>query len=185
MDTVEYELHQKLQENASQVTIIAGDAINNVSSTTHYSYSRVYATSFTAPLPQFTPVVKDFIQQDFSQPLSEGPSHLWLPTDALLTYDAVNAFVQAENNEKSVSDQKDFDSALASVTFSGASGEVAFQGVRGNGHMSDRDQGYVYITCNDYSHTNHLLAGYSIINNGNSRPQELPLSSADGVSLCS
>jgi ABC-type branched-subunit amino acid transport system substrate-binding protein len=185
MDTVQDEIHQKLQGLANQVTIIAGDAINNVSSTTRYSYSRVYATSFTAPLPQTTPMVTEFIQQNFSKPLIEGSSRLWLPTDTLLTYDALNAFTQPLEILQSGFNQSDFNAALAHITFYGVSGEIDFQGDRKNGHSSDRERGYVYITCNDYIHTNHLLAGYSIANNDNGSPMNLHLSSASGVSSCS
>jgi len=65
MDTVEYEIHQKLQGNAGQITLLAGDAINNVNSVTHYSYSRVYATSFTAPIPEPPPWLQNSCGRGF------------------------------------------------------------------------------------------------------------------------
>jgi len=85
-------------------------------------------------------MVAEFMRQGFSKPLSEGPSRLWIPTDTLLAYDAVKTFVQTAGSLLSSFDQKDFENALASISFNGVSGELQFQRDRGNGHASDRDQ---------------------------------------------
>ena len=52
-------------------------------------------------------------------------------------------------------------------------------------HISDRDQGYVYVTCNDYTHNNHLLAQYRTINNGNGPVRNLSPGQGNDVNACS
>jgi ABC-type branched-subunit amino acid transport system substrate-binding protein len=188
MDTVELEIHQTLQEHARDITIIGGDGINNVDATTHYSYNLVYATTFAGPLPKTDPVAKSFIQQKFSKPsfLNAIQSYLWIPTDTLLAYDAVSAFAQTLRNLPDEDfTQNDFNTILANVSFNGVSGEITFQGTRKNGHSSDRDQGYIYITCDDYAHNIHLITQYSTINASNSAAQNLPLNQKQGASTCS
>jgi len=187
MDTVELEIHQVLQDHANDITIIGGDGINNVDATTHYSYNHVYATAFTGPLSQTNPIANDFIQQGFAKPPFENaiPSQLWIPAGALQAYDAFNVFAQTVKNWQYGSTQDEFNAVLANISFNGVSGEITFQGNRNNGHSSDRDQGYIYITCNDYEHNIHLITKYSAINADNSPVQNLPLSQTDGASVCS
>jgi hypothetical protein len=142
--------------------------------------------TFTAPLSQTNPIAKSFIQH-FSQPsfLDAIPSYFWIPTDALLTYDAVSAFAKTASNEQNTYfTQNDFNTYLSHITLEGVSGQITFQGDRNNGHSSDRDQGYIYITCTDLAHNIHLITRYSTVNDGNSLPQELSLSQADGASAC-
>jgi ABC-type branched-subunit amino acid transport system substrate-binding protein len=189
MDTVELEIQQVRQENASDLTIIGGGGISNVDRTTYYSYTRVYATSSTGPLLETNPIATSFIQQGFSRPsiVNAIPSHLWIPKDTLLTYDGVNAFVQTVKNIPGGDLTQDtLERTLANISFEGTSGTVTFQGNKNNGHVSDREQGYIYITCNDLAHKLHLIAKYNTINDGgNNPPQNLPLSEEDGASTCS
>jgi hypothetical protein len=182
MDAVESAIHQFSPANASKITIIAGDAVNNVNSTTHYSYSRVYATSFTAPLPQTDSMVTDYIQQKLSPSPVATSSGLWIPTDTILSYDSAGTFTYVVGELPSGFTQDQFNTYLATASFDGKSGRIDFQGPKGNEHSSDRNEGFIYITCNDYAHTNHLLAEYSIINNGSNPPQKQSLTGAKGVS---
>lgn len=189
LDTVELEIHQVLPERyARDITIIGGDGINNVDPVTHYSYNRVYATSFAGPLPQNSPLAESFIQLGFSKSsfAKAIPSYLWIPGEILQTYDAVKAFVQTvQNITIGGITQNNFNNTLATISFNGMSGEVTFRGTSNNQHRSDRDQGYVYITCMDYIHNIHLRTEYSTINNGDKTSvQNLPLGQADGASIC-
>jgi hypothetical protein len=195
MDTVELEIHNKGGAQASEITIIGGDGTNNVDATTYYSYNHIYNTTFVGPLLDTTdslatgdPLVTGFKQQRFDLPPSPYAiqSHVWIPANAVLGYDAVNAFVEAVKKVSRVSLTQDkFNNALSTIVFHGESGEIQFQGTSNNGHTSNRNQGYIYITCNDLAHNTHLIAGYSTVNDGISPPQNLHLSQADGVSSCS
>ncbi len=188
MDTVELEIHRVLQDHASDITILGGGGINNVDATTHYSYTRVYATSSAGPLQENDPVAKSFVEHGFSKHSSVNaiPSHLWIPKDTLLIYDAVKAFAQTVKNMLNEGFTQDtLNMTLENISFDGTSGQVTFQGNTNNGHRSDRQQGYIYITCNDLAHNIHLVAKYNTINDGsNSPPQKLSLSQADGASTC-
>ncbi len=188
MDTVELEIHRVLQDHASDITILGGGGINNVDATTHYSYTRVYATSSAGPLQENDPVAKSFVEHGFSKHSSVNaiPSHLWIPKDALLIYDAVKAFAQTVKNMLNEGFTQDtLNMTLENISFDGTSGQVTFQGNTNNGHRSDRQQGYIYITCNDLAHNIHLVAKYNTINDGsNSPPQKLSFSQADGASTC-
>jgi hypothetical protein len=188
MDTVELEIHQVLQDHASDITILGGGAINNLDTTTHFSYTHVYATSSTGPLPKTDPIAKSFIEHEFSKPLFENaiPSKLWIPKDTLQTYDEVKAFAQIIRNlHNGDLPQVTFNKILANISFEGASDQVTFQGYATNGHRSEREQGYVYITCNDYAHNLHLITKYITVNDDTNNPaRNLPLSQAEGASIC-
>lgn len=188
MDTVEQQIHRDLKERASDVTIISGDGTNNADATTYYSYNRVYNTTFVSPLLETDPIVQSF--KDLGFYLRESaftiPSHVWVPADALLDFDAVNAFAQAERNvSNGDSSQNAFNDALKNINVPGKTGQIIFQGGSPNRHRSDRNQGYIYITCNDLGHNTHLIAQYSTINDGSNSPAEnLSLSQQDGASPC-
>jgi hypothetical protein len=188
MDTVELEIHKVLQDHASDITIIGGDGTNNVDATTHYSYNHIYNTTFAGPLSDTDPLAKSFVQRGFALPPSANaiPSHVWIPANTLLDYDAINAFAQVVKNVPNGDLAQDtFNNVLKNISFNAATGQVTFQGGIATGHRSDRNQGYIYITCNDLAHNTHLIAQYSTINNGsNDPPQKLSLSQADGVSAC-
>ncbi|MBV9707892.1 MAG: hypothetical protein JO125_10855 [Chloroflexi bacterium] len=164
MDTVEAEIHR--QNHSNTVTILGGDGLNNVdATTTHYAYSLVYAASFAQPLPLSDAIVRNFSER-FSNPYFAKTSNgLWMPKDTLLAIDAAHAFTEAlQNLQQGDFTQQDFNTALKSVYFTGESGEILFQGNRVNsGHISDRDQEIVYITCYDHSHTINLIGSYTAI----------------------
>jgi hypothetical protein len=89
MDIIEIKIQEILQDHASDITVIGGGGINNVDRATHYSYTRVYATSSTGPLAETDSLARNFIQQRFSKPsfVKTLPSHLWVPKDLILAYD--------------------------------------------------------------------------------------------------
>jgi hypothetical protein len=188
MNTVELEIHKVSPDHARDITILGGDGINNVDATTYYAYNRVYATAFAGPLPDNNPIATSATVLGFSQSpaLHAIPSYLWIRANTLLDYDAVNAFAETIKKVSSGAlSQDNFNKALRTIVFDGASGPVHLQGSSNNDHRSDRNQGYVYITCNDLAHSTHLIAGYSAVNDGTSSPQNLHLGKDDGVSSCS
>lgn len=178
MDTVEEEVYKDVLSSASSVTIIGGDGLNNVNATTHYSYSRVYAVNFAQPLSKTEPLAQNFINDGFAKAHTTptptiDPADLWMPTDAFLDFDAVQAMTKTVQAQAGTNfTQSNFNTTLQSISFQGETGNITFQGYRLNSsHMSDRTQQSVYITCYDTKHILHLVDSY-LATTDNSTVQE-------------
>ena len=107
-----------------------------------------------------------------------------MPTDTFLNIDAVQAFTNTlQTLQRTNFTQSDFNNTLQSVNFQGVTGSVTLQGNRvTSGHISDRTMEAVYITCYDYQHTLHLVAGYNTLTDTGSVQEN---SSIPDVSSCS
>jgi hypothetical protein len=161
MDTVEFYIHQYWQNNASDITVVGGGGINNLTSTTHYSYTRIFAVSSTGPISKDADIARTFASAAAKLPsdarlpnyLSVDGKYL-IPTDTILSYDSIEVLTKTAFKMKPKEDftQDQFNSELGKTAFGGASGPIAFQAISDNGHISDRQQGETYINCYDLAH---------------------------------
>jgi len=166
LDVVESTLRDVLPKTFNTVTLLGGDGLNNVDVTTHYAYNPVYAASFAQPRPLSDPVIQEFKNKSeniFHLHYFVNSSSLWIPKDTLLAVDAVHAFTQALHDlNQTDASQEAFNTALQSISFTGESGQIVFQGNRiTHNHISDRNQEMVYITCYDTTQTLNLVDAYT------------------------
>ncbi|GCE14445.1 hypothetical protein [Tengunoibacter tsumagoiensis] len=179
LDNLEFEIRNNLRDQASTLTVMGGDGLYDIDGTTHFAYAPIYSTIFTSPVPADSAFVQQYLKNQFPLPYLANsiPSQTLFPPHTILAYDAATAFTEAfKHFGSSDFSQADFNTTLGTVSFSGVSGYTALQGDQNNGHISDRNEGSVYVTCTDRLRTIHLTAYYTSVNITNGNVIELPAS---------
>ena len=164
LDTLEEQLQIDLQGPYSSMIVLGGDGLYDIVGITHNTFASVYTTTYASPLLNTDPFVREYTLRKFPFPYltHSVPSYTLLAEDSILTYDATNVYTQTLDNLQGKSfAQDDFNTVLASVSFQGISGYLAFQGLNATSRtISDPLDKPVYIMCTDHSHALHWIATY-------------------------
>lgn len=168
LDTLEAQVQSLLLGSTFHVTILGGDGLYDINSSTHNTFATIYTTVYGSPLDMRDAASKAFFdeyKQNFS--LSYLSSAIYnaylpynlLPQDVIRAYEATEAFtatLQQMGNDGATTSQEDFDRILSHAKFNGFGSSIAFQGNETNDPIPVR----VYIMCIDSTHTIHWSATY-------------------------
>ncbi len=164
LDTLEEQLQTDMQGSHADVTVLGGDGLYDIMGIAHNTFAPVYSSTYASPLLDTSLFVREYTTWKFPFPYLARSiaSYTLLSEDAILAYDAVGTFIQAQDNLHEMgrdnATQHDFNTALSSVSFTGIGGYVAFQPNVGN--VSDPLNKTVYIMCTDHTHVIHWVATY-------------------------
>jgi hypothetical protein len=173
LDALQLAIHNILRDKASSITIIGGDGLYDLDGTsTHYIYSPVYSTTFASPLSTdgtsslISTFINNYALQHFPETYLANSiqGDILFPPHVLLTYDATTAFITTLKKMTHANfSQRTFNTNLATIYFSGVSGNVELQGDQDNAR-SDRNTGDIYVTCTDLLRTIHVITKYQSLN---------------------
>lgn len=139
--------------------IVGGDGLFDIAGNITNAYSRVYSAVYASPVNENSKELSELYEKDFKS-LQSKTSPL-LPPHAILSFDATTAFLTALDDSHPPSGQlpgqDDFNSALATVGFPGASGQVQLQGNNPT-FSSDPIDKTIYIMCEDTNFSMHEMA---------------------------
>ncbi len=159
---------QHASKSDTAIPVFGGDGLYDLTRYINSTFSIVYSTIYAPPLKSDIDIVKDY-RQAFSQSVLTPTSttindYTLLPPHAILSYDAAQAFLAALDNSLDKNSQETFNQELATVKFSGLSGNIVFQGNSSTNHESDPSDKAVYILCADRNHAIHVAGAYGDAN---------------------
>jgi len=150
----------------TSIPIVGGDAIYDLSHYIANPYSIVYSTVYASPISTNDPFVTTYIHT-FGSNLINTPANVaysLFPPHIILAHDATTAFMAAtrilQQRGEDLS-QSNFNAAVSTITFSGKSGPISFQGNCGSTNSCNSSNPLnkaVYILCTDRNHTLHNVA---------------------------
>lgn len=146
--------------------IIGGDGLYDLSHYVANPYSIVYSTVYAAPISINDPFLTSYMHA-FGSNLINTPAdvtYALFPPHVILAHDATAAFMSAvyslQQRGQELS-QTNMNAAVATVTFSGKSGTISFQGNCGNANTCNSSNPLnktVYVLCTDRNHVLHDAA---------------------------
>ncbi|HZR42534.1 MAG TPA: hypothetical protein VFB12_20600 [Ktedonobacteraceae bacterium] len=150
----------------THLPIVGGDGIYDLSHYIANPYSPVYSTIYASPIPINDPFVNSYRHAFGSNPISTSAdvTYALFPPHVILAHDATAAFLSAIHTLLQRGEdlsQTNMNAAVATVTFSGKSGPISFQGNCGNANNCNSSNPLnktVYVLCTDHNHALHNAA---------------------------
>ena len=147
--------------SSNPIPILGGDGLYDLSRYIDSTYSLVYSTVYASPIEtadQFASEYDQLFGPTLQQTVAQTQYSL-LPPHSILAYDATRIYLEALDKVLSQGEdltQTNMDASLATVSFTGESGSIAFNGP-GNSNPLAKP---IYVLCADQNHLLHEAAQF-------------------------
>lgn len=150
----------------THLPIVGGDGLYDLSHYVANPYSIVYSTVYASPISNNDPFLIAYTHAFGANFIKTSPdvTYALFPPHVILAHDATAAFLSAvytlQQRGQELS-QTNINAAVATVTFTGKSGPISFQGNCGNANAcssSNPINKTVYVLCSDRNHGLHNAA---------------------------